>query len=102
MYQTRYKQGLPCGKCGGTTRYLSDRCCVPCSKAKRAKWRKDNPEQQIVGLRKWKTENREYSLQENRNYRVAFREYLNMQSRVWRQDNKEYAMLSQRERRAKP
>ena len=96
------KHGKPCGKCGGTLRYVSDRCCVPCKLAKRAKWRAENPDLQRVQNKKFATENHEYKLAYMRQWHVENYEHNQQLCREWRKANREHTRLYDRQRPARP
>lgn len=76
MTQDYTFNGKPCRKCGGTLRYKSNRCCVPCSRGVSKKWYADNPDRVA---------------QRSREYRLLHKEELNEYGRAWRRANPEKA-----------
>lgn len=75
------KHGKPCGTCGGTLRYKSNRSCVPCSRARDARWRKENHEYDLARKRAQFEESRLYYTASRRRVYKQNAEYYKAQAR---------------------
>lgn len=87
-----------CLQCGMS---FDARRCPECEKARKRKWKADNPEKVKAGKAKWRVENPEKAKAATAKWQAAKRQQLNAYSKKWRAEHPEAVRINHQNRRAR-